>query len=221
MKDYTLPSLKLEENIFVLSTWEAKNHQCLKCKKSFYQKGHLNVHIHTIYEGNKYYKCDSCGKSFSQAATLKRHIHRIHKDHNVEDFSNSDEESNVKAKVDKDIKRKEIPEFSSVEKISTVDFDETNYEAEETKDLRDRDIIQKNQCMYLKMEVIIKRNQKAEEMAQNLVRNRERQFEVVYENQDSEDDNSFSSKITKMWILNWHNGVDVHVQLLFQKVVIR
>ena len=44
----------------------SKKHQCLKCKKSFYQKGHLNVHIPTIHEGNKDYKCDSCGKSFTE-----------------------------------------------------------------------------------------------------------------------------------------------------------
>ena len=165
-----------------------KDDICESCGKFFSSAQDLKKHIHIIHEGHKDYKCESCGKSFSQAATLKRHIHRIHKDHNVGDFSNSDEESNVKAKVDKDIKRKEIPEFSSVEKIRSVDFDETNYEEGETNDLCHRYIIQKNQCMYLKMEVIIKRNQKAEEMAQNLIRNKERQFEEVDENQDSEDE---------------------------------
>ena len=78
--------------MFVLSTWEAKNHQCLKCKKSFYQKGHLNVHIPTIHEGNKDYKCDSCGKSFSEAGHLKKHIHTVHegqKDHSCESCGKS------------------------------------------------------------------------------------------------------------------------------------
>ena len=64
----------------------------MKCKKSFYQKGHLNVHIPTIHEDNKDYKCDSCGKSFSEAGHLKKHIHTVHegqKDHSCESCGKS------------------------------------------------------------------------------------------------------------------------------------
>ena len=55
-----------------------KNHKCESCDKSFKSRKNLNMHIHTVHEGQKDYKCESCSKSFTQGHNLKNHIQKIH-----------------------------------------------------------------------------------------------------------------------------------------------
>ena len=57
------------------STRESKlsyNFHCDKCKKSFYDKTHLDRHM-TVHTGKKDFKCDVCGKSYPYKSGLTRH----------------------------------------------------------------------------------------------------------------------------------------------------
>lgn len=50
-----------------------RRHVCQVCRKAFFQRGHLNVHM-LIHTGAKPFRCDICNRNFNQKQTLKRHM---------------------------------------------------------------------------------------------------------------------------------------------------
>ena len=50
---------------------------CDECKKTFRDRGNLNVHLRT-HSGVKPFMCRFCGMCFSQNGNMQRHIRRLH-----------------------------------------------------------------------------------------------------------------------------------------------
>ena len=48
--------------------------QCNICDASFSQKGDMNGHMESVYEGKKSFKCNVCETAFSEKSNLNGHI---------------------------------------------------------------------------------------------------------------------------------------------------
>ena len=55
-----------------------KPYICLKCGKSFGQKGTLKIHNNNVHEKIRNYKCIQCDKAFGERSTLNTHIEGVH-----------------------------------------------------------------------------------------------------------------------------------------------
>ena len=73
---YTNFGQKGNLNTHVATVYEGKKQfKCDICDSKFGVKGKLNVHVTTVLEGKKQFKCDICNVEFTTKHNMIGHIH--------------------------------------------------------------------------------------------------------------------------------------------------
>ena len=68
---------KAHLQIHVKSIHEGQKFPCTQCGSTFTQKENLQTHIKSVHEGQKFH-CTHCGSTYTDKGTLQKHIKSVH-----------------------------------------------------------------------------------------------------------------------------------------------